>query len=266
MDAAFLRDGRVRLSPAVVLSGGNALGTVDYFYPKGTGEKSRRIGVADAFCLAAISREPAALLLNLGPGSPELAGQEVERLCLFGESVGMVQKSGIHAAVLTHGKEDARPLLDEKGWADPEKVPPLSRAFTRIVFGNPMFTPFPKPLQPPQFSIKVASKETGVHITYTAKRPGIYATNSDPFAVKRTEDRLFFTVSIPDMEGERPSKIELMELKAGKRFPKISKVAAGWEWWKGSVSLHVLVLLDRMGGERVFRKCDSVRATFRLFK
>jgi hypothetical protein len=264
LESSFLRESQLRLTPTVVLSGENDLGTVDYHYPKGVGEAPGRIRAADSFCLASVARAPAALLLALGPGLPLVASQELERICLLSESVGEAVQGNMVAALLQHGKTDARDLLSEKHWAKPAEVPRLSRAFARLVFGDPRFTPCPRSLGPPPFAVKIRKKEDAFHLNCVGIDLGRFSMKSDPFTEDRGRDRILLSVVLPEKKRKPLKRLEVAELKAGGRFPKIALVRGAIEKRKGKRIVHILVILDSMGGTRIFSKGGKLEAKFLL--
>jgi hypothetical protein len=264
VESTFLRESQLRLTPAVILSGESDLATVDYHYPKGVGEAPGRIGPSDSFCLASLSLGPGALLLALGPGLPLVADQEMERICLLSESVGEAVQGNMVASILHHGKGDARELLSEKHWAKPRDVPLLSRAFARVVFGDPRLTPCVRSLAPPPFAVKTRKKEDGIHIRCVGADLGRFTLRSDPFSKDKGRDRVFLSVILPDKERKPLKRLDVVELKSGNRFPKIAIARAGIERRKGSRILHILFILDSMGGTRILSRGGKLEGKFLL--
>ncbi|GEM_PF-3206388 len=259
MDSVFLRDAALRLHPAVLLSGADRLGTVDYYYPDGVKARSRRIAPAESFCLAAIAREASALVLPLGPGSQGLAEQELESLCVFGSSVGEARKRVMDAAVTASGLEDARDLLDTGAWEAPEKTPPLSRAFSRAVFGDPRFAPYPGGLSRDLVHVKVEKEEDSFQLSFVLLDPSRLRTFTEFFSTKDPRDRVCFTVGIDVEEGEAiPSTLSVLDVKAGKRHPKIARLRAAWERRGQEILLHVEIVMTNLGGQRPFRDVSRV--------
>jgi hypothetical protein len=264
MEGSFLRESKLRLGQAVIVSGESALGTVDFYYPKGIKGNPGRIGVSDSFCLAAISRGPGGMLLSLGPGLSRAAPREIETICLSGGSIGDALGATMNQSILRLGKDDAREFLAEEHWTKPKKVPLNCRAFTRVVFGDPGLTPYPRPLAPMPFSVRARAARGGIDITCVGSDLRKFTTTSELFTETKARDRITFSVPLPKGKLASPRKFEVKSLKSGKRFPKIAFARAGIERTGDRQILHVLVLLDAMGGESVFSGGRKVEGRFRL--
>lgn len=260
--AGFFRDGRVRLHPAVVVAGGDALATADYYWPEGPSKKSSRIGSADAFLLGLLSREPGGLLLSFGPGLEEGANLEIERLCLEGDSLGGAWKAVLDSAILTASAADPKALCDVHRWDEPAKTAAASRAFGRAIFGDPRQAPFPRPLAPSPARVQVKETAEGFDVACAAVKPGLFAAFSDPFGPGG--GRVSFTVPLPSGADPLPTRFVLKSLKYTGRSPKRAAVRVALERWAGEGRAHVLILFEKVGGNRVFRSDGALEVKFAL--
>jgi hypothetical protein len=261
-----LRQNRLRIFPAVIVSGGSGLGTVDYHYPEGTGKKASRMQPQESFCLAAVSTAPSALMLSFGPGNELFAEQEIERLCVNGSSLGEALAADFISAILTAGPSPKKSPMDKDNWKEKDSVPAVSRAFGRFVMGDPDLKPFPRALGLAPFTVKCKTVPEGVSISCASRKPGDFSETRNPFASEGKNDRLFFSVVLPSGAGKTFSGFEIVDVQVGKRFPKVSRATAGLEAWSEERRIHVLVVLDALGGGSCFSGNAPLRAKFLLKK
>ncbi|MCU0723268.1 MAG: hypothetical protein MUC63_06590, partial [Planctomycetes bacterium] len=196
LQSRMLREPAMAVAPAIVASSEDDLGSVDYYYPDGLGGPRNRIRPEESFCLAALAREPSALLLALGPGLPGAAEREIERLALLGESVGEVLRAGAAEAVLALGKEAAKEALARDAWKKAADAPAHARALGRALYGDPRFAPWPQGLGRSPVRAKAKAVPGGFEVAVSADEPGKYRLGEILCLEKGGLDGIAFAVAL----------------------------------------------------------------------